>query len=104
MKSRIKTPVTALIMLGSVLLTMTMAIADGDTAMTDGTIRKVDTDQGKVTIKHGPITNLGMPPMTMVFTLKDSSQLDGVSDGDTVRFHVIDEGGKMVIEVLEKVE
>ncbi|MEK7492851.1 MAG: copper-binding protein, partial [Pseudomonadota bacterium] len=28
-------------------------------------VRKVDPAAGKITLKHGPIMNLGMPPMTM---------------------------------------
>jgi Cu/Ag efflux protein CusF len=31
--------------------------------MTDGEVRKVDKDQGKVTLKHGPIVSLDMPGM-----------------------------------------
>ena len=43
----------------------------GSTAMTAGEVKKVDKDAGKVTIKHGPIKNLDMPGMTMIFRVKD---------------------------------
>jgi len=56
--------------------------------MTEGEIRKVDKDAKKLTIKHGEIKSLDMPPMTMVFQVKDASVLDKVKAGDKVRFVV----------------
>lgn len=66
-------------------------------AMTEGDVRKVDQDAGKVTIKHGDIKHLDMPGMTMVFTAKDKSLLANVKPGDKVKFMVVNEGGKMVV-------
>ena len=57
-----------------------------DAPYVDGEIRKVDKDAGKVTIKHGPLTNLDMPAMTMVFRTKDPTMLDKVKVGDAIRF------------------
>ncbi len=54
--------------------------------MTDGEVRKVSKDTGKITLKHGEIKNLDMPPMTMVFQVKDPGLLDKVKPGDKVRF------------------
>jgi Cu/Ag efflux protein CusF len=65
--------------------------------MAEGEIRKVSKDTGKLTIKHGPIKSMDMPPMTMVFTAKDPAMLDKVAVGDKVRFAVVDEGGKMLV-------
>jgi Cu/Ag efflux protein CusF len=65
--------------------------------MAEGEVRKISKDTGKLTIKHGPIKNLDMPPMTMVFTAKDPAMLDKVAVGDKVRFAVSDEGGKMLV-------
>ena len=56
------------------------------TAMTDGEVRKVDKDASKVTIKHGPISNLDMPAMTMVFRVSDPAMLDQLKSGDKIRF------------------
>lgn len=56
--------------------------------MTEGEIRKIDKDAKKLTIKHGEIKNLDMPPMTMVFQVKDAGVLDTVKVGDKVRFIV----------------
>ena len=95
---------SALLVLGASLLPGVPAFADEDHPMTAGEVRKVDTEQGKITIKHGPIANLEMPPMTMVFGVQDASMLDGMARGDKVNFVVVDEGGKMIIEALEKAE
>lgn len=69
--------------------------------MTEGEIRKLSKDTGKLTIKHGPIKNLDMPPMTMVFVAKDPAMLEKVAVGDKVRFSVVEEGGKMVVTELQ---
>jgi len=70
-------------------------------AMSDGEVRKIDKETGKITIKHGPIKNLDMPPMSMVFTAKDKALLDKAQVGDKIRFMVINEGGKMVVTAIE---
>jgi Cu(I)/Ag(I) efflux system periplasmic protein CusF len=53
---------------------------------TEGEVTKLDTAQAKVTLKHGEIKNLDMPPMTMVFRVKDAKMLDGLAVGAKVRF------------------
>lgn len=75
----------------------TPAASAATAELADGEIRKVSKDTGKLTIKHGPIKSLDMPPMTMVFTAKDPAMLDKVAVGDKVRFAVVDEGGKMLV-------
>jgi Cu/Ag efflux protein CusF len=54
--------------------------------MSDGEVRKVNKGAAKVTIKHGEIKNLEMPPMTMVFQVQDGTLLDKVKAGDKVKF------------------
>ncbi len=54
--------------------------------MTDGEVRKVDKEAKKLTIRHGEIKNLGMPAMTMVFQVSDSTLLDKLKAGDRIRF------------------
>ena len=56
--------------------------------MTVGEIREGGKGGKKVTIPHGEIKNLDMPPMTMVFQVKDASVLDTLKAGDKVRFVV----------------
>ncbi len=54
--------------------------------LTDAEVRKVDKEAGKITLRHGPIENLEMPAMTMVFNVKDASMLEVVKAGEKVRF------------------
>ena len=79
-------------LLGAVALALAAALPAWSQAvapeLTSGEIRKVDKDAKKLTIKHGEIKNLDMPPMTMVFQVKDASVLDTLKAGDKVRFVV----------------
>lgn len=72
--------------------------------MTDGEVRRVDQETGKITIKHGEIKNLDMPPMTMVFTAPDKALLNGVNVGDKVKFAVKSEKGQMLLTSLKVVK
>ena len=69
-------------------------------SMTEGEVKKVDLDAGKVTIKHGPIKHMDMPGMTMVFTAKDKGMLANVKPGNKVQFMVMNESGKMVVTAI----
>jgi Cu/Ag efflux protein CusF len=71
--------------------------------MTDAEIRRIDRDAGKVTLRHGAITILDMPPMTMVFVARDKTRLDGLKVGDKVRFRAVEEQGSYVLTVIERV-
>lgn len=62
------------------------AQAPAEARMVDGVIKKVDTSAAKVTVSHGPLTNLGMPAMTMAFRVKDAAWLGQMKDGDKIRF------------------
>jgi len=54
------------------------AKAKAQSALADGEVRKVDRDAKKITLRHGPIPSLDMPPMTMVYQVKDPVLLDRV--------------------------
>ncbi len=69
--------------------------------MTDGEVRKVDKEQGKVTLKHGPIANLDMPGMTMVFKVVDAKVLDNLKAGDKVRFAADKVNGALTVTAIE---
>lgn len=47
-------------------------------------IMKIDAKAGKVTLKHGPIENLGMSAMIMAFPVKDRASLKNFKEGDSV--------------------
>ena len=76
----------------------TSALAQG---LSDGEVRKVDKDAKKITIKHGPLANLDMPPMTMVFQVKDPAMLDQVKAGDKVKFQAEKVGGAFTVTKIE---
>jgi Cu/Ag efflux protein CusF len=71
-------------------------------APSDGEVRKVDKANGKITIKHGEIPNVGMGPMTMVFGVKSPALLDKVAAGDRVKFRVEEIKGDYVVTAIEK--
>jgi Cu/Ag efflux protein CusF len=73
---------------------------DPDT-LSEGGVTKVDKDTGKLTIKHGPLNNLGMPAMTMAFKVQDPAMLDQVKAGEQVRFRVGRANGSLVITKLQ---
>jgi Cu(I)/Ag(I) efflux system periplasmic protein CusF len=52
----------------------------------DGVVRKVDTEQNRLTLKHGEIKNLDMPDMIMVFRVTDPRMLDALKPGDKIKF------------------
>jgi Cu(I)/Ag(I) efflux system periplasmic protein CusF len=70
--------------------------------MTKGVITRIDEANHKVGIKHEAITNLKMPPMTMVFILADPAQLQGFRVNDAVRFHAEQQGGKLTLTRLQR--
>jgi Cu/Ag efflux protein CusF len=78
--------------------TSTMA-ATGD--MTDGEVRKVDKEGGKLTLKHADIKSLDMPPMTMVFVVKDKAMLDKLKAGDKIKFKAINDAGKFTVTEMQ---
>ncbi|MCR4469696.1 copper-binding protein [Burkholderia sp. SCN-KJ] len=70
--------------------------------MSHGEIRKIDAGTGKLTIKHGPLDNLGMDAMTMVFKVKDPAMLSQVKVGDKVDFVAADVSGALTVVELKK--
>ncbi len=70
-------------------------------AMSEGEVRKVDKEAGKITLRHGPIPNLDMPNMTMVFRVKDPAMLDRVKVGDKVSFAADMVGGQVTVTKIE---
>lgn len=73
---------------------MGMAAAPG---MTDGEVRKIDKEAGKITIKHGEIKHMDMPGMTMVFVVKDKVLLDKTTVGAKIQFMATNENGQMMV-------
>lgn len=70
--------------------------------MAQGEVRRIDKENKKITLRHGEIKNLNMPPMSMVFQVRDPALLDKVLVGDKVRFRAVEEDGTLVITEMEK--
>mgnify|MGYP001173736270 CR=1 FL=1 len=79
----------------------TNKVAQTAAPMTDGEVRKVDLDAKKITIRHGAIENLGMPPMTMVFQVRDPAMLEKVKTGDRIKFSAEKTGGAFTVTQIE---
>ena len=71
--------------------------------LADGEVRKVDVGAGKITLRHGEIRSIDMPPMTMVFTVSDPSLLQGRQVGEKVRFAAERRNGAYVVTRIEAV-
>ena len=71
---------------------------------TDGEVRKVDKANRKISLRHGEIKNLGMPPMAMVFEVGDGALIDKLKAGDKVRFKATYEAGKYLVTEIRLVQ
>jgi Cu(I)/Ag(I) efflux system periplasmic protein CusF len=72
--------------------------------MAEAEVRKVDKDAKKVTLKHGPIKNLDMPSMTMVFQVRDAALFDKLAVGEKIMFTAEQLQGAYVVTGVEKAE
>jgi len=81
---------------------LTLAALAAQAQATDAEVVKVDKAQGKLTLKHGEIKNLDMPPMTMVFRVQDQKMLDDLAVGDKVKVDVAKRGSQYVVTTLNK--
>jgi Cu/Ag efflux protein CusF len=69
--------------------------------MAEGEVRRIDKEGGKVTLRQGEIKSLDMPPMTMVFAVRDKILLDSLKAGDRVRFKAVNEAGKYIVTEIQ---
>ncbi|MGG2396862.1 copper-binding protein [Pseudomonas sp. SH1-B] len=72
--------------------------------LSQGEVRKVDVAAQKITLRHGPIASVGMPPMTMVFEVAEAQLLEGVAAGEKVSFQVEQQGSRYVVTELHRVK
>ncbi|MEJ8859498.1 copper-binding protein [Variovorax robiniae] len=78
--------------------------ASASADLSEGEIRKVDKDSKKLTIKHGPLKNLDMPGMTMVFSVSDEAVLDKLQTGEKVRFRAEKVNGAITVTRIEEAQ
>jgi Cu(I)/Ag(I) efflux system protein CusF len=62
-----------------------------------GVVKAVDQANGTVTFAHGPVTSLGWPDMTMIFTVEDKVLFDNLTVGKKVQFEFVKRGNKYVV-------
>lgn len=86
--------------LAAAMLMVTPAFADS--GHVSGEVIKIDKSAGKITLKHGPIKNLEMDGMTMVFRVADPAMLDKVKPGDKVEFDADRVNGALTVTKIEK--
>ena len=77
--------------------------AAANTALSSGTVKKVNKARHKLTIRHGPLANLNMPAMTMIFRVKNQSWLDRVKAGDHIRFRAEMVNGQLTVTRLKRI-
>ena len=70
--------------------------------LSEGEITRWDPRTLRLTLKHGEIKNLEMPPMTMVFRVADASVVGDLKPGDKVRFRAEQVSGAYHVQRIEK--
>ncbi len=88
-------------MVGKIRVLASTASTAAAPEMVDGEVRKVDKEASKITLRHGEIKSLDMPPMTMVFVVRDKVLLDGLLPGDKLRFRAINDAGKLTVTEIQ---
>ena len=68
----------------------------------DGEVLKIDKAQAKVTLRHGELKALDMPPMTMVFRVGNPALLNDLAVGDRVRFDATKVDGSYTVTAIRK--
>lgn len=98
-----KNIIIAISVLLASIFTTSIVYADSH-EMTNGEVRRVDASNGKITVRHEEIKSLDMPPMSMVFNVKDANLLADLKRGDKVEFVAMEEGGKLFITEIKATE
>jgi len=70
--------------------------------MSNGEVTKIDTSANKISIRHGPIKNLDMDAMHMVFHVKDAAMLTQVKVGDKINFEADRVNGQLTVTKIQK--
>lgn len=73
-----------------------------EATVVSGEVKKVDMSTGKITLKHGPITNLDMDSMTMVFRVQDPAMIEKLKPGDKVKFTAERVNGAITVTTIKK--
>ena len=71
-------------------------------AKAEAEVRRVEASTGRIQLRHGYIANLDMPPMTMVFRVKNAALLEGLKEGDKILFTAEKIDGAYTVTSVEK--
>ena len=85
------------VMLGLGVLLSASLLADTHADYSEAEVRRVDTENQRVTLRHGPIDSLQMPPRTMVVRVDNADDLVGLSPGDQILFQAEERDGRYVV-------
>lgn len=85
-------------------MSLLMSPAMAQAPMAEGEVRRLDLANAKVTIRHGEIKSLDMPPMTMVFTARPPSILKDLQVGDRIRFEADEQNSQYIVTRIEKIQ
>lgn len=77
-------------------ITVGEKMTQADVIYTTGKIKKINVKSGKVTIIHGPLINLDMPAMTMVFRA-DEAMIANMLEGQDIEFIAERVKGKLTV-------
>lgn len=81
---------------------LSLIVGAAEAQSVNATVKKIDEAQGKVTLDHGPIKNLDMDSMSMVFRVADPTMLKGLKAGDKIKFDADRVNGQITVTKLQK--
>lgn len=99
----VASPLRAQVAAGAPAPAVEPAATTGKAGFSDAEVRRVDKDAQKITLRHGPIPNLDMGDMIMVFRVAEPRWLDELKRGDRIRFRADKIGGLYTITDVEVV-
>jgi len=75
--------------------------AQGTTHKAVGTVKKIDTAKGTVTLDHEPVPSLNWQAMTMTFGVKDKSLFDKLIPDKKVELEFVQQGSNYVVTAVK---
>jgi len=86
---------------GAVIAGAALPASAAQSASASGEVRRVDASAGRVTIKHGAISGLDLPAMTLVYQA-DPGLLSAIKPGDKVNFTATRDNDKYIVTEIKK--
>lgn len=87
--------------LGVVCGMLAVLAAQAGDRLDTGEIRGIDVEARRITIRH--LSHLDIPPMTMVYRIRDPSLVEGLKPGDAVRFQAERLGAVLIVTHIKPV-